>query len=209
MPAQLHEIRDFKQLVRYLEDELGWPLDGYEMEDITFDYEPSELGIDAKSAVRIKEIKQLRPLTGSQPWGIFFVNFEKKNLPVVVMRKLLRALVFRKRASANKSDRQAWLPHDLLFISSYGEATDSTISFAHIYEHFLTAYNKKLKVQRGVFYTPQPVVSYIVRSVHELLQSEFGLEHGLADTTTWGEFIQKSKISNLRSPSPPPSTTKT
>ncbi len=61
----------------------------------------------------------------------------------------------------------------------------------HFYEHFLTAYNKKLKIQRGVFYTPQPVVSYIVRSVHELLQTEFGLADGLADTTTWGEMLKK------------------
>ena len=46
-------------------------------------------------------------------------------------------------------------------------------------------------MQRGVFYTPQPVVSYIVRSVHELLQTEFGLDDGLADTTTWGEMLKK------------------
>ncbi len=46
-------------------------------------------------------------------------------------------------------------------------------------------------MQRGVFYTPQPVVSYIVRSVHELLQTEFGLEDGLASTITWGEMAEK------------------
>jgi predicted helicase len=69
----------------------------------------------------------------------------------------------------------------------------------HFYEHFLAAYNKKLRIQRGVFYTPQPVVSYIVRSVHELLQTEFGLEDGLASTLTWGEFIQKSKITHPQS----------
>ena len=61
----------------------------------------------------------------------------------------------------------------------------------HFYEDFLKAYDKKLKVQRGVFYTPQPVVSYIVRSVHELLQTEFGLADGLADTATWGEMLKK------------------
>src|SRR5258708_11621525 len=46
-------------------------------------------------------------------------------------------------------------------------------------------------MQRGVFYTPRPVVSYIVRSVHELLQSEFGLADGLADTATWGEMTKR------------------
>ena len=61
----------------------------------------------------------------------------------------------------------------------------------HFYEDFLREYDKKLKVQRGVFYTPQPVVSYIVRSVHELLQTEFALADGLADTTTWGAMLKK------------------
>lgn len=61
----------------------------------------------------------------------------------------------------------------------------------HFYEPFLEAYDKEIKRQRGVFYTPHPVVSYIVRSVHELLQTEFGLEDGLADTTTWGEMAEK------------------
>ena len=43
----------------------------------------------------------------NQPWGIFFVEFEKKKLPVVVLRRILRTLVFKKRQSANKADRQA------------------------------------------------------------------------------------------------------
>ena len=60
----------------------------------------------------------------------------------------------------------------------------------HFYEPFLEAYDAAIKRQRGVFYTPHPVVSYIVRSVHELLQKEFGLEEGLADITTWGEMIK-------------------
>ena len=45
-------------------------------------------------------------------------------------------------------------------------------------------------MQRGVFYTPRPVVSYIVRSVHELLQTQFGPPM-VADTTTWGEMAKK------------------
>ncbi len=71
----------------------------------------------------------------------------------------------------------------------------------HFYEDYLRAYNKELKVSRGVFYTPQPVVSYIVRSVHELLQTEFGLEDGLASTITWGEMVAKNpgiKIPQLK-----------
>ncbi len=76
-------------------------------------------------------------------------------------------------------------------LRDFGNRTRGEDPVIHFYEHFLTAYNKQLKVQRGVFYTPQPVVSYIVRTVHELLQTEFDLADGLADTTTWGEMLKK------------------
>ncbi|MEI6656647.1 MAG: N-6 DNA methylase [Verrucomicrobiota bacterium] len=51
----------------------------------------------------------------------------------------------------------------------------------HFYESFLAAYNPKLREQRGVYYTPEPVVSYIIRSVDEILVSAFGKKDGLAD----------------------------
>ena len=47
-----------------------------------------------------------------------------------------------------------------------------------------------------MFYTPRPVVSYIVRKRHELLQKEFALEDGLADVTTWGEM--EKRMSGLK-----------
>src|SRR5207302_8865022 len=59
------------------------------------------------------------------------------------------------------------------------------------YELFLKEYDAKKRMQRGVFYTPRPVVSYLVRSVHELLQTEFGLADGLADTATWDEMAKR------------------
>jgi hypothetical protein len=62
------------------------------------------------------------------------VNFEKKRLPVTVMRRILRSLVFKKRTSAGKSERQAWNASDLLFISAYGEEDDRAITFAHFVE---------------------------------------------------------------------------
>jgi predicted helicase len=77
-------------------------------------------------------------------------------------------------------------------LRDFGNRTRQEDPVIHFYELFLTEYDKQRKIQRGVFYTPQPVVSYIVRSVHELLQTEFGLEDGLADTTTWGEMIKRN-----------------
>ena len=53
----------------------------------------------------------------------------------------------------------------------------------HFYETFLGEYNPKLRKARGVYYTPEPVVKFIVRSVDEILKTEFGLPQGLADTS--------------------------
>lgn len=50
----------------------------------------------------------------------------------------------------------------------------------HFYETFLSEYDPKLREKRGVYYTPEPVVRYIVRSVHSLLKSHFALGDGLA-----------------------------
>jgi predicted helicase len=120
--------------VKYLRDELDWPIETENFEDLTFDYAPEELGLDAETAVKIKEIKQLRPLTSKQPWGIFFVNFAPKQLPVVALRRILSTLVIKKRQSSNQPHQAAWRLHDLLFISSYGETEHRDITFAHFAE---------------------------------------------------------------------------
>ncbi len=62
----------------------------------------------------------------------------------------------------------------------------------HFYELFLKEYDSIIRKSRGVYYTPQPVVNFIVRSVHEALKNDFDLPLGLADTTTWGEMIKKN-----------------
>lgn len=50
----------------------------------------------------------------------------------------------------------------------------------HFYETFLAEYDPKEREKRGVYYTPEPVVSYIVRSIHKLLKEKFGKEDGFA-----------------------------
>ncbi len=132
---QLKSIRSFPSLVKYLRDELDWPIESDDVDDLTFEYEAEELGLDKQTAVRVKEIKQLRPLADNQPWGIFFINFEPKRLPIVALRRILRALVVKKRASANKSQLRAWQQNDLLFISAYGEADGREMTLAHFSEN--------------------------------------------------------------------------
>jgi len=127
----LRGIKTFPSLVKYLRDELDWPIESGDFEDLTFDYEPDELGIDSKVAAKIENIKQLRPITANQPWGIFFVKFAPKRLPVVALRRILGQLVFKKRASAKHGEQATWDLNDLMFISNYGEGDRRQITFAH------------------------------------------------------------------------------
>jgi len=69
-------------------------------------------------------------------------------------------------------------------LAEFGKRTRRQDPIVHFYETFLAAYNPKLRKSRGVYYTPEPVVSYIVRSVDYLLRTRFGCANGLADTGT-------------------------
>src|SRR5881396_2191357 len=93
---QLKRIRDFRSLIPYLRDEMGWPIEQdslIDVDDLFFDYTPEELGVDPKNAAKIKSIRQLRPLKTGQPFGVFFVQFEPKRLPVVALRRILSHVV--------------------------------------------------------------------------------------------------------------------
>jgi hypothetical protein len=67
-------------------------------------------------------------------------------------------------------------------LRDFGRRTQREDPVVHFYETFLQAYDPKLRQLRGVYYTPKPVVSYIVRSVDHLLRTKFGCPAGLADT---------------------------
>lgn len=69
-------------------------------------------------------------------------------------------------------------------LKDFGKATRQEDPVVHFYETFLREYDPKLREQRGVYYTPEPVVSYIVRSVDHILRDRFGRERGLADQNT-------------------------
>ncbi len=97
-------------------------------------------------------------------------------------------------SGANLDDNLVWIVDDLVeifravdlhkLLYNYGKDTQMTDPFLHFYETFLASYDKVTKEKRGVFYTPQPVVRFIVSSVDSLLKSEFNLAHGLADDST-------------------------
>ena len=65
----------------------------------------------------------------------------------------------------------------------FGKFTQRNDPFIHFYETFLAEYNPAKRKARGVWYTPEPVVNFIVRAVDDVLKTEFGLADGLADTS--------------------------
>jgi len=82
-------------------------------------------------------------------------------------------------------------------MEDYGKATQQNDPFLHFYETFLGAYDKKLRKSRGVWYTPEPVVNFIVRAVDSILKTEFGLQRGLADSakvSVGGKSIHRVQI---------------
>lgn len=68
-------------------------------------------------------------------------------------------------------------------LKNYGRSTKMEDPIIHFYETFLSEYDPALRKARGVWYTPAPVVSFIVRAVDEILKSDFGLPKGLADNS--------------------------
>jgi predicted helicase len=64
----------------------------------------------------------------------------------------------------------------------------------HFYETFLGEYNPKLRKARGVWYTPESVVNFIVRAVDDILKDEFELEDGLLDESKIKIKVQSDEI---------------
>lgn len=96
-------------------------------------------------------------------------------------------------AGPDIDDRIKWVVENLseIFLAcnveeilkNYGKSTKMEDPIIHFYETFLAEYDPKLRKARGVWYTPQPVVNFIVRAVDDILKTEFDLPQGLADTS--------------------------
>lgn len=68
-------------------------------------------------------------------------------------------------------------------LKDFGASTGKDDPILHFYETFLAFYDPSLREKRGVYYTPEPVVRFIVRAVDECLKTHFGMKDGLADTS--------------------------
>ena len=137
---ELQRIDDFNKLLPFLKNRMGWPIEqdvldeDDPLEEATFEFTPRELGIDPDKAPNIRGIRQLRPFHAEQPFGVFLISFEDKDLKVTAMRRILRALVKKKREVNNAGTQQRWDANDWMFVSNFGQAGHRKISFAHFHQ---------------------------------------------------------------------------
>ena len=81
-------------------------------------------------------------------------------------------LSFRQRKAINRKVRAADEEEHRLFERD---------PFIYFYEDYLKAYDPAMRKSRGVYYTPPPIVNFIVRAVDDILKDSFGISDGLAD----------------------------
>lgn len=132
-------------------------------------------------------------------YGLFAARLHDPTLPTFDRDEAARLLpksnpFLRKFFQTLRDDidpRIEWIVDDLIevfkacdvkkILGNYGKTTRRHDPIVHFYEDFLADYDPKLRKARGVWYTPEPVVDFIVRGVDDLLKSEFGITDGLAD----------------------------
>ena len=101
--------------------------------------------------------------------------------------------IFQQLAGYDINNSIAWIVDDLVNIfaatdvkklrKNFGKEMQRRDPMIHFYEDFLKFYDPAAKKKYGVYYTPQPVVEFIVRAVDDILKTDFALPKGLADTS--------------------------
>jgi predicted helicase len=135
-------------------------------------------------------------------YGMFAARYHDPTLPTFSRQEAAELIpksnpflrkLFQDIAGYDLDDRLVWIVEELvsIFLASdvamimknFGRSTKQEDPVVHFYETFLGEYNPALRKARGVWYTPQPVVNFIVRAVDDILKTEFNLKEGLADTS--------------------------
>ena len=136
-PNDIHNIDNFDTLLDFLREKLGWHIpEDVELEDIAFPWAPEDLDLDELTEELIVDCQQLPPFPtnqlefgfseSTQPWGIFFLQFDSESVYRTALRRVLRGLVERRDRDASLP---AWRHDHLLFICT---TTDfQRFAFAH------------------------------------------------------------------------------
>ncbi len=121
-------------------------------------------------------------------------NFSRQEAAELIPKTnpFLRKL-FNYIAGPDIDDRIKWIVESLAdvfratdvqeLMKDFGKVDKKEDPVIHFYENFLAEYDPSLRKARGVWYTPAPVVNFIVRAVDDILKTEFGLNEGLSDTS--------------------------
>ena len=136
-PSDIHNIHDFDALLNFFREKLDWRIpEDVELEDVAFPLSAEDLDLDEPTEDHIVECRQLPPFPPSQPtlgliddtqpWGIFFLQFNSESIYRTALRRVLRGLVDRHNRDASLP---SWEHENLLFICT---TTDFTrFAFAH------------------------------------------------------------------------------
>jgi len=134
-------------------------------------------------------------------YGLFAARLNDKTLDSFSRQKALFLVpksnpfltqLFSYIAGPNLDYRLVWIINDLAdifratdiqtLLKDFGKITQQNDPFIHFYETFLGEYDSITKKNRGVFYTPEPAVKFIVRAVDDILQTDFNLQKGIANS---------------------------
>lgn len=127
----IRNIKSIDDLIIYFTEELNWniDLDDFdEIDDITYDFDASDIGLKEEAFAKISSLRQLRPLCDEQKWGIFCVEFDSNKFEVSALRKILSGLIPKRR---NAAEHAVWSQKDLLFLCFWGTDNNRTIGIAH------------------------------------------------------------------------------
>lgn len=127
----IRNIKSIDDLIIYFTEELNWniDLDDFdEIDDITYDFDASDIGLKEEAFAKISSLRQLQPLCDEQKWGIFCVEFDSNKFEVSALRKILSGLIPKRR---NAAEHAVWSQKDLLFLCFWGTDNNRTIGIAH------------------------------------------------------------------------------
>ena len=111
----IQSVRSLQQLLDYLRDGLDWPIESYDLDELTFEWRANKLNLGETGTRHLADgiVRQLRPLKTGQPWGIFIVEFTDDAVHRGALREILRGLVFNRRRDPSLP---AWQHDNLLFV---------------------------------------------------------------------------------------------
>ena len=126
----IKHVHDLKTMLTYFENRLNWDIDLCnfdDIEDISYKFDAEDVGLKAEEFSKISSLRQLRPITENQPWGIFAIEFDSKNFESAALRKVLSGLIPKRR----NSEHPMWDKKNLMFLCFWGEEPTRTIGIAH------------------------------------------------------------------------------